>query len=67
MSRSHYSTRRAIFRRAVSEFVNHYYLERNHQGLENELIDGSRAMARVGRVRRQQRLGAQLNYYARAA
>jgi hypothetical protein len=27
-------------RRAVSEFVAHYHHERNHQGLENRLIEG---------------------------
>jgi putative transposase len=54
-------------RRAVTEFVAHYHRERNHQGLGNELIDGSPANGRVGRVRRHQRLGGLLNYYARAA
>ena len=29
------------FRRAVSECVAHYHRERNHQGLENALIDGA--------------------------
>jgi transposase InsO family protein len=28
------------FRRAIHEFVEHYHRERNHQGLDNELIDG---------------------------
>jgi hypothetical protein len=27
------------FRRALSEFVAHYHRERNHQGLENALIE----------------------------
>ena len=54
-------------RRAVAEFVGHYHRERNRQGLDNELIDGQRANGRVGQVRRQQRLGGLLNYYARAA
>jgi Integrase core domain len=54
-------------RRAVAEFVAHYHRERNHQGLDNELIDGEPAKGRVGRVRRHQRLGGLLNYYARAA
>ena len=26
------------FRRAITEFVEHYHLERNHQGLDNLLI-----------------------------
>ena len=54
-------------RRAVASFVAHYHCERNHQGLDNELIDGQCAKGRVGRVRRHQRLGGLLNYYARAA
>jgi transposase InsO family protein len=54
-------------RRAVAEFVAHYHRERNHQGLDNELIDGEPAKGRVRRVRRHQRLGGLLNYYARAA
>jgi hypothetical protein len=55
------------FRRAVAEFVAHYHRERNHQGLANELIEGPAADARIGRIRRRQRLGGLLNYYARAA
>jgi hypothetical protein len=47
------------FRRAVTEFVAHYHRERNHQGLENALIEGP-PTARGGRVHRQQRLGGLL-------
>jgi len=54
------------FRRAVTEFVVHYHRERNHQGLENALIEGA-PTANGGRVHRQQRLGGLLNYYRRAA
>jgi putative transposase len=53
------------FRRAVAEFMAHYHEERNHQGLGNELIEGPAVVQRVGRVRRQQRLGGLLNYYYR--
>jgi putative transposase len=31
-------------RRTIAEFVGHYHRERNHQGLENELIDGAPAV-----------------------
>src|SRR5262245_42869742 len=55
------------FRRAVAEFVAHYHRERNHQGLDNELIERPPTEGCVGRVRRRQRLGGLLNYYARAA
>jgi transposase InsO family protein len=54
------------FRRAVSEFVAHYHRERNHQGLDNTLIEGA-ALTDAGRVRRQSRLGGLLNFYTRAA
>ena len=55
------------FRAALQEFVAHYHLERNHQGLENRLIDGDTPRRRVGRIRRRSRLGGLLNYYERAA
>ena len=54
------------FRRAVTEFVAHYHRERNHQGLENTLIENP-PTTKCGRVHRQQRLGGLLNYYRRAA
>src|SRR5262245_59334938 len=54
------------FRRAVQEYVAHYHLERNHQGLGNVLIDGAEARS-VGAIRRRPRLGGLLNYYERAA
>jgi putative transposase len=53
--------------RLVASFVAHYHRERNHQGLDNELIDGQRSKGTIGRVDRHQRLGGVLNYYARAA
>jgi hypothetical protein len=53
-------------RRAITEFVAHYHRERNHQGLENALIEGE-AMSGVVRVHRQSRLGGLLNVYKRAA
>jgi putative transposase len=55
------------FRRALSEFVEHYHRERNHQGLWNQLIDGRALCRREGGIRRRQRLGGLLNYYEQAA
>jgi transposase InsO family protein len=55
------------FRRAVAEFVAHYHCERNHQGLDNELIDGALARDTGSHVSRRSRLGGLLNYYERAA
>jgi hypothetical protein len=52
---------------SFAEFVEHYHRERNHQGLENALIEGAPVCAQVGGIRRHQRLGGLLNYYARAA
>ena len=58
----------AHLRRTVTEFTDHYHLERNHQGLDNRLIDQSRAgNQKVGRVERRERLGGLLNFYYREA
>jgi hypothetical protein len=51
----------------MHEFVEHYHRERNHQGLDNEIIDGGPSALGAGRIRRRQRLGGLLNYYCRAA
>ncbi len=55
------------FRRAVTEYVEHYHSERNHQGLENRLISGPAVIESTRRVRRRSRLGGFLNFYQRAA
>jgi putative transposase len=55
------------FRQTLKEFVAHYHCERNHQELENRLIDGDGPRRRAGRIRRRPRLGGLLNYYERAA
>ena len=54
------------FRRAMAEFAAHYHRERNHQGLNNALIEGV-PLSPVGRVHRRSRLGGLLNFYRRAA
>jgi transposase InsO family protein len=55
-------------RRAIREFVAHYHLERNHQGLRNRLIVPIDAVTeKTGPVRKRQRLGGMLNYYYRDA
>ena len=54
-------------RRTIAEYVEHYHRERNHQGLENELIEGGPRSKRSARIRRRPRLGGLLNYYCRAA
>ena len=55
------------FRRAVAEYVEHYHSERNHQGLDNQLIAGAPVNNLASRVRRRSRLGGLLNCYERAA
>jgi putative transposase len=55
------------FRHAVAEFVKHYHVERNHQGLDNCLIAASPVIDWTCRVRRHRRLGGLLNFYERAA
>ena len=55
-------------RNAIREFVTHYHLERNHQGLDNRLIVSMENMAaKKGTVRSRQRIGGLLNYYYREA
>jgi hypothetical protein len=51
-------------RRALAEFAAHYHQERNHQGLENNLIDPSAEVGRAeGKVACRNRLGGLLRYY----
>ena len=58
----------AHLRRSVSEFVQHYRFERNHQGLGNALIDAAPRPANTnGRLERRERLGGVLNFYHRMA
>ena len=55
-------------RRAIGEYLVHYHGERNHQGLDNVLLQGTPAPANEnGRVQRRERLGGLLNYYHRNA
>lgn len=56
----------ASLRAVISEFLSHYHLERNHQGLENRLITPlDRTIEAAGTVQRRQRLAGMLNYYYR--
>jgi transposase InsO family protein len=55
-------------RRAVSEYLEHYHQERNHQGLDNRLLKPSRAPGNhTSRIIRHTRVGGVLNYYYRMA
>jgi putative transposase len=58
----------SALRRAVSEFAFHYHTERNHQGLENKIIQPDFAeFPNSGLIRCRQRLGGLLRYYYREA
>jgi transposase InsO family protein len=54
-------------RTAVQNFVVHYHTERNHQGLDNHLIQPEPNLGNTGEVQRRERLGGLLNYYYRSA
>ncbi len=55
-------------RRAVHEYLSHYHSERNHQGLDNQLIESlPKDTLTRGPVLRRERLGGMLNYYYREA
>ena len=60
----------ASLRRALSEFIDHYHSERNHQGKVNLILfpsTGASELAGRGRVNCRERLGGLLRYYSRAA
>ncbi len=55
-------------RNAVTEYTKHYHLERNHQGLDNQLIENaSDVPSREGTVECRERIGGVLKYYYRRA
>ena len=59
--------RRSI-ERAVAEYVAHYHVERNHQGLGNELIEPDAEVGSVaGQIECRERLGGMLKYYCQRA
>ena len=57
----------AQLRYAIREYVAHYHLERNHQGLGNKLLNGKPAANSDGDVGYSERLGGMLEYYSRKA
>ena len=55
-------------RRAILAFDDHYHRERNHQGLNNQLIEPEANVGHAsGSIRCRQRLGGLLKYYYRSA
>jgi transposase InsO family protein len=54
-------------RNVVSQYVLHYHTERNHQGLDNRLLEDDKATRSEGQVLCRERLGGLLRYYHRKA
>ncbi|MCP4004688.1 MAG: transposase [bacterium] len=55
-------------RKATQEFAAHYHTERNHQGLDNRLIEpGNQVDSNFGAMKCVQRLGGLLRFYHRVA
>jgi putative transposase len=55
-------------RNAINMFLEHFHMERNHQGIENRLIKtGGEVCLRDGDVLCRERLSGTLRYYYRKA
>lgn len=58
-------------RRALTQYIEHYHRERNHQGKDNELLfplpRGPARRRPQGAIRCRERLGGLLKYYERRA
>jgi transposase InsO family protein len=55
-------------RRAVHSYLKHYHAERNHQGIENKIIQPGDEVGKATReIQCRERLGGLLRYYRRAA
>ncbi|HZM02721.1 MAG TPA: integrase core domain-containing protein [Candidatus Saccharimonadales bacterium] len=54
-------------RTTISTFADYYRHRRNHQGIENKLIEPPTLLPNHGRVRCQKEIGGMLNYYYREA
>lgn len=58
----------ASLRNPLAQYQAHYHEERNHQGLDNDLIDpGDDVGAIAGNTECRERLGGLLRYYFRKA
>lgn len=54
-------------KRIISEFLNHYHHERNHQGVGNQLLFPGDDLSDHGPIVTRERLGGKLKYYYREA
>jgi transposase InsO family protein len=57
----------AHLRKLLTNYVDHYHRERNHQGIGNRLIEPTVAANGEGEIRRQTRSGGLLSFYVREA
>lgn len=57
----------AHLRTTLAIFIGYYRQRRNHQGIENQLIEPPEFLPKVGRIRCQKQLGGMLNYSYREA
>ena len=61
----------ASLRRALREYTAHYHYERNHQGVQNQLLNGAANDDRYAidhaDIACRTRLGGMLNYYYRCS
>jgi len=57
-----------MLRRALRDYMQHYHTERNHQGLDNNLITSTPVQgSKTGPIACRSRLGGVLRFYERAA
>jgi len=55
-------------RNAAQAFISHYHAERNHQGLNNRIIEpGDEVCCTTGEIACRERLGGMLRYYYHCA
>jgi hypothetical protein len=57
-------------RRVLSQFGEHYHVEKNHRGRQNRILfaaDADRIGEEDGQIRKRERLGGVLNFYYRTA
>ena len=58
----------ASLRGTIDEYMIHYHRERNHQGLNNQLIEPEEGVGQmIGKIGCRERLGGMLKYYYRQA
>jgi putative transposase len=57
-----------MLRRSIRDYLSHYHLERNHQGIGNRTIVPLKSHGHPSdRIHRKARLGGVLNFYQRLA